>query len=199
MCRKTWSKFKYYNIFWILGGFRLSKYVQWHIPIVIEIPVIQRLFPTSTAMNQELCTSRGIALPSKNFTLRYDTTLGTFESQMAQDGVLINDFRSDFRWYYLNKKTYKTSSPAKTFRMQLTVQISFRDFFFRSLLSQILIPSTAKILSICWGTFPDKSVGSLGPSFFRSGSGGDQWFPRHTRFSGDLVGFSRISCWLNGI
>ena len=100
---------------------------------------------------------------------------------------------------YLKKKTYKTSSPAKTFRMQLTVQISFRDFFFRSLLSQILIPSTAKILSICWGTFPDKSVGSLGPSFFRSGSGGDQWFPRHTRFSGDLVGFSRISCWLNGI
>ena len=101
--------------------------------------------------------------------------------------------------YYLNKKTYKTSSSAKTCRMQLTGQISFRDCFFRSLLSQILIPSTAKILSICWGTFPDKSVGSLGLSFFRSGSGGDRWIHRHTRFSGDLVGFSRISCWLNMI
>ena len=41
---------------------------------------------------QELCTSRGIALPSKNFTLRYDTPLGLQntepEPDLAQGPVL---------------------------------------------------------------------------------------------------------------
>lgn len=36
----------------------------------------QKLDDLNTGSPQELCTSRGIALPSKNFTLRYDTKLG---------------------------------------------------------------------------------------------------------------------------
>ena len=43
----------------------------------IQLPTCHPVVETSNGwLIEELCTSRGIALPSKNFTLRYDTKLG---------------------------------------------------------------------------------------------------------------------------
>ena len=42
----------------------------------IQLPTCHPVVETSNGFIEELCTSRGIALPSKNFTLRYDTKLG---------------------------------------------------------------------------------------------------------------------------